>query len=166
MSAYTEYFLASKSSVVELELLEVSHSAWSKVYRIVRNATLGVTVTLETAAVVSFAYYPLKIDDSGARDDLDTGLTITIGDLGEELPKEMDRVATANAFGEVPKVVYRTYRSDNLAAPLFGPMLLEADNFSFREDGMSFAARAPSLNTTKTGEFYRLERFPMLRGFL
>lgn len=166
MSAYTEFFLNSKSSVVQLELIEISHSKFTKTYRVVRNAMQGVTVTLETGATATFQYYPLRIENNGSRDDLDQSFTITLGDLGEVLPTELDSVASRDGFGEKPRVVYRTYRSDDLTRPLFGPVILEVESFAFNREGSTFTAKAPSLNINKTGELYLLERFPMLRGFL
>lgn len=166
MSAYTEFFLNSKSSVVQLELIEISHSKFTKTYRVVRNAMQGVTVTLETEAQATFDYYPLRIENNGSRDDLDQSFTITLGDLGEVLPTELDSVASQDGFGEKPRVVYRTYRSDDLTRPLFGPVILEVESFAFNREGSTFTAKAPSLNINKTGELYLLERFPMLRGFL
>lgn len=166
MSAYSEFFLSSRSSVVQLELIEISHPNFTKVYRVVRNAVNGVTVTLETGSPTTFDYYPLKIENTGSRDDLDQSFTFTLGDLGEVLPKELDAVASGDGFGSKPTVLYRTYRSDDLTKPLFGPVLLEVESFAFKREGSTFSAKAPSLNVNKTGERYELERFPMLRGFL
>lgn len=166
MSRYTEFFLNSKSSVVQLELLEISHPNFTKIYRVVRNAVEGVTVTLETGQSAQFDYYPLKISAIGARDNLDQALTINLGDLGDVLPKELDEVSSASGFGIKPTVVYRTYRSDDLLRPLFGPVLLEVESFAFNREGSTFEAKAPSLNINKTGERYKLDRFPMLRGYL
>jgi len=166
MSNYSEFFLNSRSSVVQLELVEITHPNFTKVYRVVRNAVQGVTVKLETGANATFDYYPLRIENNGDRDDLDQSFTFTLGDLGDVLPKELDAVALGNGFGEKPRVVYRTYRSDDLTQPLFGPINLEVESFAFNRDGSSFTAKAPSLNLNKTGETYTLERFPMLRGFL
>lgn len=166
MTTYAEFFLNSKSSVVQLELLEISHPDFTKVYRIVRNAVQGVTVTLETLASATFDYYPLKIENAGVRDDLDQAITINLGDLGEVLPKELDEVSSNSGFETKPLVVYRTYRSDDLTRPLFGPVVLEVTTFAFNREGSTFEAKAPSLNVNKTGELYKLDRFPMLRGFL
>lgn len=166
MTNYTEFFLKSKSSIVQLETLEISHPDFTKVYRIVRNAVKGVTVTLETLQSVSFDYYPLQIENAGIRDDLDQAIKINLGDLGDVLPKELDEVSSNNGFGIKPTVVYRTYRSDDLSRPLFGPVTLEVSSFAFNREGSTFEAKAPSLNITKTGELYKLDRFPMLRGFL
>lgn len=164
--SYAEFFLNSKSSVVQLELLEISHPNFTKVYRIVRNAVKGITVKLETGDSASFDYYPMRIENNGAKDDLDQSFTITLGDLGEVLPKELDSVASAQGYNVKPVVTYRTYRSDDLTRPLFGPVLLEVESFAFNREGSTFTAKAPSLNINKTGELYTLERFPMLRGFL
>lgn len=164
--SYAEFFLNSKSSVVQLELLEISHPNFTKVYRIVRNAVKGITVKLETGDSASFDYYPMRIENDGMKGDLDQSFTITLGDLGEVLPKELDSVASAQGYNVKPVVTYRTYRSDDLTRPLFGPVLLEVESFAFNREGSTFTAKAPSLNVNKTGELYTLERFPMLRGFL
>ena len=166
MSRYTEFFLNSKSSVVQLETLEVSHPDFTKTYRVVRNAVEGVTLTLENGNSATFDYYPLQIENAGVRDDLDQSIKINLGDLGEVLPKELDKVSSNDGFGTKPIVIYRTYRSDDLSRPLFGPVTLEVSTFAFNREGSTFEAKAPSLNINKTGEIYSLDRFPMLRGFL
>lgn len=166
MSSYAEFFLKSKSSVVQLETLEILHPNFTKTYRVVRNAVEGVTVTLENGNSATFDYYPLQIENAGVRDDLDQSIKINLGDLGEVLPKELDEVSSNNGFGTKPIVIYRTYRSDDLSRPLFGPVTLEVSTFAFNREGSTFEAKAPSLNINKTGEIYSLDRFPMLRGFL
>ena len=166
MTTYAEFFLKSKSTVVQLETLEISHPNFTKTYRIVRNAVEGVTLTLENGQVVSFDYYPLQIENAGVRDDLDQSIKINLGDLGEVLPKELDEISSNNGFGTKPTVIYRTFRSDDLSRPLFGPVTLEVSTFAFNREGSTFEAKAPSLNINKTGEAYKLDRFPMLRGFL
>ena len=166
MTNYAEFFLKSKSSVVQLETLEISHPDFTKIYRVVRNAVQGLTAVLENGSSVAFDYYPLAIENAGVRDDLDQAITVNLGDLGEVLPKELDEVSSNEGFGIKPTVVYRTYRSDDLTRPLFGPVTLEVTSFAFNREGSTFEAKAPSLNVNKTGELYKLDRFPMLRGFL
>jgi len=166
MPDYATFFLNSLSSVAQLELLEITHPDFTQDYFIVRNATNGVTVTLEDLSSQDFKYYPLKITSVGTRENLDFGVRVDLGDLGEVLPVELDAVAAAAGYGVKPVVKYRTYRSDDLTAPLYGPVTLEAGDFSFTRDGCSFEAKAPSLNISETGEIYSLDRFPMLRGFL
>lgn len=166
MSDYSEFFLGSKSNVVQLECLEISHSAFSKTYYVVRNATAGVTVTHEDSTVHTYEYYPLAVRGIGDRENLDFGLDITLGDLGELIPMELDRVREADKFSERPIVKYRTYRSDLLSSPLYGPVKLEIQEIPRNREGASFTAKAPSLNISQTGEIYTIDRYPMLRGFL
>lgn len=166
MSDYSEFYLNSKSSIIQLETLEISHPNFTKTYRVVRNATLGLTATLETDETVDFDYYPLRISGSETRDNLDFSIKVDFGDLGEIIPTEIDEVSDANGFLTKPLVVYRTFRSDDLTKPLYGPLALEIGAFSFKREGASFEAKAPSLNINKTGEIYSFDRFPMLRAFL
>ena len=110
MSDYTEFYLNSDSNIVQLETIELSHSDFTQTYRVVRNATNGITATTEAGASVAFTYYPLAIDAGETRENLDQSFKITLGDLGEILPAELDAVATANGFDEKPVLIYRTYR--------------------------------------------------------
>jgi hypothetical protein len=164
--AAIDYFLNSTRDVVALELLEISHPSFTQVYRRVRNAPAGVTVTLETAEVALFTHYPMRITELGDQSDLDTGIRIDFGDLGEILPLEVDAVYDADNMDVKPTVIYRVYRSDDLTAPLIGPWELEVNTFSFKREGASFEASAPYVNRNKTGETYNLTRFYPLRGFL
>jgi hypothetical protein len=93
-------------------------------------------------------------------------LKIQLGDLGEILPKELDAISAGVGFGIKPTLKYRTYRSDDLSAPLYGPITLEISALTFKKEGAAFEAHAPRLNSTATGELYSTIRFPMLRGFI
>jgi hypothetical protein len=166
MSAYAQFFFSSFSAVVELDTIELSHPNLSQVYRFVRNNANGITATLETGAAVDFAYYPLTITRQGSNTDLDQKLQINLGDLGEMLPTELDAIAAANNFVTKPVVIFRSYRSDNLTAPLYGPIQFNADNIAFNQTGATISANAPQLNTAETGELYTVDRFPMLNGLL
>lgn len=166
MSAALEYFLTSSRDIVAYETIEISHPSFTQVYRRVRNNANGITARLETGALVDFPYYPMLIEELGNSVDLDSGLRITFGDLGEVLPLELDAVSTANTFSTKPTVVYRVYRSDDLEAPLLGPLTLKVTTFTFNDEGATFQAEAPYANQNKTGETYNLTRFYMLRGYL
>jgi hypothetical protein len=166
MSEYSEFFLNSKASIVELELLQISHSSFTQTWNVVRNATEGVTVLHEDEEEYQYDYYPMRLSASQSKDDLDYSLKVEFGDLGEIISNEIDAVRNDDNFIELPKVVYRVYRSDNLEAPMYGPIVLEIKAFDFTKDGAMFEAKAPSLNLSSTGETYSLPRFPMLRGLL
>jgi len=164
MSAYTDFFLNSKSRIVQLECIEISHPNFSKVYYVVRNATLGVTVTHEDSSVHTYEYYPLDIVAGSDSDDLDQEYKISVGDLGDMLPNEVDAVRVAGGLGVKPTVIYRAYRSDDLTHVLMGPTVLQIKTLSFTRDGATFEASAPLLNMSQTGEIYDLNRFDPLRG--
>lgn len=166
MSAYDDFFLNSESSIIQLELIEISHPNFSKVYRIVRNSIQGVTVTLEDSTEETFDYYPLSIKPTGSSTDLDQTLEINLGDLGEVVPFELDLIAASCGFSIKPIINYRTYRSDDLTAPMFGPQLFQINTISFTKDGATISASAPRLNLNQTGEIYGMDRFTMMRGFL
>lgn len=166
-SAALSYFLGAKRNVVALELVEISHPSFSQVYRRVRNARAGVTVTLEGAGgEQTFDYYPMNIVELGDSADLDTGIRIDFGDLGEVIPLELDNAYAADNMVTKPEVVYRVYRSDDLTAPLIGPLRLQASSFSFTREGASFEASAPYVNNNRTGQVFNLSRFFTLRGFV
>lgn len=166
MSTPAEFFLGSNRSVVQLETLEITHPSFSKAYRVVRNARKGITAKIESGSSVSFDYLPMKVTNSGARDDLDNGIQVSIGDLGQTIPKELDRVFNDNAFAVLPICTYRSYRSDDLTHILIGPYKFEIKAIAQDQQGATFEAKAPGLNQSKTGELYRIDRFAMLRGFL
>lgn len=166
MSVYTEYFLNSKASIVQFECLEISHSDFSQVYRLVRNATNGLEVTHEDAEVATYVYCPMRLELTGPRDDLDQILKVTLGDVGAIVAQELESVRVNDGSNERPVVLYRTYRSDDLDTPLYGPLTLEVKKVNMTPEGAQFEAKAPSLNTNKTGEKYAIARFPMLRGLL
>lgn len=166
MPDYIGFFLNSKTTVVQFETIELTHPSFSKIYRLVRNKTDGLTATLETAASVLFDYCPMRIGRESLQDDLDYSIAIELGDLGEIVPIELDAVADDDDFSTKPVIKYRLFRSDDLTAPMFGPTSLEVTEFSFTKTGCKFNAHAPLLNLARTGEVYSLVRFPMLRGFL
>ena len=166
MSQYSEFFLNSAASVVPLETLEISHPSFSQTYYIVRNAIAGITATLEDSTTKTFTYYPLTVKQTGSSDDLDQKMQIQLGDLGEVVPEEIDRVVTAGTFGVKPTLIYRSFRSDDLSAPMDGPYIYEITSIGSKKGFSSFAAQAPSLNATRTGEFYTTDRFPMLGAFV
>lgn len=165
MSLYTQFFLNSMSSVVPLETLEISHPSFSQVHNVVRNSTrTGITATLETGVATDFVYYPLQIKPTSSQNDLDQKLQIQLGDLGELVPNEIDNCFAAGTMLTKPIVNYRVFRSDDLTKPMDGPFRYEITTLSMKQTGSGFAAEAPRLNTSRTGEIYTIDRFPMLAG--
>lgn len=166
MTDYLEFFLKSSSDIIEFETIQLSHPNFTKVYYIVRNNGNGLTAQIEGGAFITFEYFPMVIEEITSTNDLDYGLKIEFGDLGENLPFELDSVFDAGAMFTEPVLIYRSYRSDNLTTPMFGPIELKIKNFTFNHTGCSFEAKSDRANLQKTGEVYTVNRFPMLRGLL
>lgn len=167
MSDYIGFFLNSDSSIVPLETLEISHPSFSKTYYIVRNAPInGITATLEDGTTQNFDYYPLSIKKTGSSDDLDQTLDIQLGDLGAEIPNEIDRCFAADTMLTKPTLIYRVYRSDDLTAPMDGPFRFEIASVPRKKAASGFQASAPKVNVSRTGQQYTLTRFPMLRALV
>lgn len=166
MPDLTDYYLNSRSNIVQYETLEIYHIDFTKTYFVVRNNTKGLTATLETSSSQFFDYCPMRITQNTVGNDLDFVLTIEFGDVGELLPFELDEVFDANGLFTKPTLKYRTFRSDDLSSPMFGPIELEVTEFSFDRYGAKFEATATKTNSQKTGELYTIDRFPMLRAFL
>ncbi len=167
MTSYSEYFLNSRMDIVAYDLFEITHPFFTQTYRIVRNNAAGLTVDLDPDNLgVFFTFYPVQVSTVSARDDMDTGLKIDFGDLGEIIPNEIDALVLVDGFRAKPAVRYWTYRSDDLTQPIFGPINLEVTQMDFNDQGVGFEAHAPLINLTRTGEHYVITRFPMLRGFL
>ncbi len=168
MSDYSEYFLGGRIDTRAYELIEITHPDFTKPNRIVRNSDYAQALTVDLSPSeqdVEFVYYPAAIQQLGARDDLDTGIRMDLGDVGTIVPDEMDAVAEAGGYTEKPALRYWLYRSDNLTSPMYGPLHLEIPTFAFNSEGASFEARPPTLNSTKTGERLTTDRIPMQKGF-
>lgn len=164
---YTDFFLNTAPTVRRIETLEIAHSDFTQSYFIQYSDPNNVTLTLENGGGNQlFTYFPVSIKPNGSSSDLDSSVSIRLGDLGQTLPAELDAVRTADGFDEKPSVKYRVYRSDDTSAPAYGPLTFEITAINFDESGASFEASARALNLNRTGQRYTVERFPMLNGFI
>jgi hypothetical protein len=179
MSALTEFFLSSPWHVRQLDLLEIEHPNFTQTYRIVRNAYRKLPSSTPTVPVwgvevehegglgpFEYVHCPMSVKPIGNGADLTQELSVTLGDLGEIISKEVAAVTAANKMDIRPTLKFRCYRSDDLLEPIFGPVTLELKDVTTSEEGTSFNAIAPLLNVSRTGVLYTTEQFPMLRGFL
>lgn len=167
MADYVGFFLDSSPAVYRIDTLEISHPDFTQTYWVQSAVPDGVTLELEDAGGPQvFQYVPLEITPSAGANDLDAGLTVAFGDLGEILPREIDAIMEADALDVKPTVKFRVYRSDDLTAPMYGPDTFELSALNFTQDGATFEINARTLNMNRTGERYTVTRFPMLAGFL
>ena len=163
-----EFFLKGRKDVVYVETIEVIHPEFTKSLRVVRNVTTGWSAKLNNtdANRVDFIYFPLSIEVGSSKTDLDQSLTITVGDLGEVLPDELNRVLESDKMDVKPIIKMRCYASNDPDTVLFGPITLQIDSFNYNEQGTSFVATAPNLNKARTGEVYSTTRFPFIKSLI
>lgn len=167
MSLLSEFFLGSSPSIVQLDCLEIAHPNFSQTYRLVRNAPNSIDVTHEGPdGPYTYGYCPMIVTPLGSSTDLSQSLSVTLGDLGEIIRAEIANITEANGMNTRPTLTFRVYRSDDLSAPIFGPILLEMAKITCSAEGASFQAVAPELNASRNGETYTVEKFPMLIGLL
>lgn len=165
MTTDYEFYLVGNPQTVRLQLIEISHPAFSKTYRFVRNHALGVTVT-QNGEQVFYEYMPIQLQKSKASNDLDQSLSITIGDVSEIIPDEIDRVRQSNLFSTVKPVVnYREYYAHDLTTPCLEDILLEVTDYSIQREGTAFRAEARDITNTKTGLVYNLDSHALLRAY-
>ncbi|MDQ2139591.1 DUF1833 family protein [Alcaligenaceae bacterium B3P038] len=163
---YIRFFLDRRRSVYEIETVELSHPSFSKTYYLLHRHRRPMTLTLENGQAVTFEYVPMRLTPLGASGDLDYGVQVVLGDLGEIIPDEVDRIQAAGTMRIRPVAKFRSWRSDDLTKPMILPVKLEVGDLSRNREGATFNAMAPRLNLVRTGEIYKVERFPMLTGFL
>lgn len=164
---WVDFFFGAPSSTAEVPTLEISQPDFSQVWRVQAKYREGFWARLESGEQVFFQYVPLGLKLLEDRGNLDFGMTVTLGDLGEILPDEIQRARAAGSLRtSPPRVVYRSYRSDDMERPMFGPVVLQARTITRSPEGSQFDATAPQVNVSKTGRVYRSDEFPMLRGFL
>lgn len=162
-----KFYLGGLREQALLEFFEIKHSALSQVWRITKNYPDGVTIRHEDGRSYNYEYWPAAVSFDGRKVDLDSGLRLDLGDLGELMPKEIDRIIRADSLGEKPLLLYRIYSGDNLDEPLSGPITYEIHSVSRNAEGSSLEAKAPLINTSGTGLIYQLDGpFEPLRDYL
>jgi hypothetical protein len=166
MPDYTGFFLNSKRNVIAFETLEISHPNFSQTFYLVRNKRPTLSATLEgDEDPTVFQFVPMRLRLPEKSRPLDQSIEIQLGDLGEILPAEIDAVKAADAMQTRPLLKYRAFRSDDLSAPMRGPITLAIHDVTRNREGAVIVARANRLNVNRTGETYDPERFDMLRAY-
>ena len=159
------FYLAGDPNEVLIRCIELSHPAWLKTWRIVQNNADGLTVTHEDGTVHDYEYVPLLVEFGTNSDDLDQEITIGVGDLGVDMPLELDRIHDSLIYNTIrPRLNYREYILSDLTTPVVTINNLQAEDSEELEEGEVFVFRAERMNLTKTGEVYTLDNTPTLRS--
>lgn len=160
------YHLVGNAHDVMLECIEISHPAFSRVYRYVRNHTKGVTAIHEDGEIAYYEYAPIKLQRGQSNEKLSQTITVTIGDLGMIIPQEVDRLYGSEHELEHPMLTYRSYLLSNLNEPFETARGLKITENTPQPWGAMFKAQVRSLNDNKSGRGFTLDKWRALRGFL
>ncbi len=159
-----EFYLEGDRGVALIETYEISHPAFSRTYRYVRNDGRGGDFTLENGFVEHFEFYPLEATRIPVNDNLDATLAVTLGDVNDILASEVDALRASVHMSERPKLTYRSYASNDYTTVLEGPFVLDIMAAERRAGISQLDAEVPRLNDLRTGERYTVSRFPMILG--
>lgn len=161
------YWLNGTPDDVRLQLVEIKHPSFQRVYRIVQNHAYGVRVKLPDGKWYDFEYVPLSIQKGANSDDLDQEITVAVGDLGEIFPKEIQRLRNSAQYAQTEPILnYYEYNLSDLSKPQVSVTGLKVTDYEPKREGGVFTCKARQMNVTKTGETYNLDDYPTLRGFI
>ena len=159
------YWLVGRHDDARLECIEITHPSFSRSYRFVRNHAQGVTVRHENGEWREYDYLPITVQPSKSSDNLQQSFTIGIGDVGDVMPYEIQRLRNGSYSNVRPTVNYRVYLTSDLTKPLTSVLGLEVTDNQPKQQGAVFVCKAKETNKTATGIKYTLDAFPTLRGF-
>jgi hypothetical protein len=161
-----DFYLNSKTNVIQYETLEITHPNFSQTYRIVRNNRLGADLSIDGVNLVHFDYIPFKLERTTTDATMTQSMKVTLGDLGVIIHNEISNLIANNGYLTRPSVTVRAYRSDQPMAPIFGPYSLIALDITVTRDGAAFEIQPERLANKRTGMVYDLNTYPGLRGYL
>lgn len=158
------FFASAPQTKYVVPMLEIQHSAMSKIWYLWREAITG-TITLETGAIVQpeAANFSAKLAGTPAHLDQEFSFTLSTVDIEDQFRDELDRIPIDTE--EKIALTYREYLSDDLTYPNV-VAVLQVESLSFERGAATVSAVSPRLNVSRTGELYTPRDIPMLRGFL
>ena len=160
-----DYWLRGRHDDVRLECIEIKHPSFSRDYRFVRNHADGVRARHEDGVYRDYEYLPMTVRAAKAADDLQQSFTMGIGDVGEIVPNEIDRLRRGTHRTVRPVVNYRVYLTSDLANPMNSVRGLEITDNQPQKQGAVFACKARELNKTDTSVIFTTNLLPTLAGF-
>ena len=160
-----EYWLRGRHNDVRLECIEITHPSFTKHYRFVRNHADGVRVKHENGLWYDYEFLPLTIKPAKSADNLQQIFTIGIGDVGDIMPREIDRLRRGTHSTVRPTLNYRVFLTSDLTEPMTSVRGLEITDNQPQKRGAVFSCQAKELNKTSTGILFTIDLFKSLRGF-
>lgn len=159
------HWLAGNHDEFGIECIEIIHPSFTKHYHFVRNHEDGVRVKHNDGVYKDYEFLPLAIKPSRSANDLQQGFTIGIGDVGEIMPNEIDRLRRGSHRTVRPKLNYRVYLNSDLDSPMRSVLGLEITDNQPKKQGAVFICKARELNKTDTSVLFTSSLFPSLAEF-
>jgi hypothetical protein len=158
-----EFFASAPQTKYRIEVVEISHSAMTKVYRLWREPFDGEVTTED--GLVPVQPMNFEIERAGSERHLDQVYKVRLDtvDVSDEFHGQLDRIPLNTE--ERIRIVLREYLSDDLA-DMQTRAVLQAESISHSLGAAVITAASPRLNVTRTGEIYAPRDVPMLRNFL
>ncbi|AOA58238.1 DUF1833 family protein [Acinetobacter larvae] len=158
MSEYTSFYLNAPGTVAEVNCIEIKHPTFSFFLQSYDEDTFA--VTHENGQRQFYVYLPMQIDRSNVNNDLEQVVKMTINDFDDRLIEAYNNIQDKRPV----EFRQRIYRDNNLDSPMIVLQTLHVTSMSKDSKGnVTFEAKAPELNSVRTGDTYTFERFPMLR---
>lgn len=158
------FFASAPQNAHLIDVIEISHSAMTKVYRLWREPDPGeVTTSDGPGQLVEPWNFLLKRAGSDAHLDQLYEIPFDTTDAMDEFREQMARIPLGTT--ERVRLVLREYLSDDLD-DMLSEAVLQVQDVSYKVGAALIKAAPPRYNLTRTGELYDLRTIPMLRNFL
>lgn len=109
-----DFFFTEHPALIKYECVSITHPNFSQDFNLVRNSAIGLKVEADPPEnYIEYTYVPMEVKTLGSGHDMDQSMEFTIGDVGELLPAEIERISAANGFQTKPTIVYREYASNS-----------------------------------------------------
>ena len=152
----------------QVEVIELSHSAFTKSYYLAHQLKDDFQVTLETGETVTVQYAPMTVEKESSGSLLLGDRSITIQQINDLVAREEERIPVSSTEKPVVKVRTFVMRKDGTCSGVAsGPYKLFVSSIDYNESNNSCKLTCSTVptNIAECGEVATIERVPMLAGF-
>jgi len=143
-----------------IDTISIYHPLISQTYYLAK-LPYDITATLEDTDIVTFLASQFEPQMNSTKDDLNQDFAFTFADVDNTLDNELNLIPLND---ETPiEITYRGYISDNLLYPAI-VYYLNVTEVARRKGAFTISCGVSQMNWQKTGLYYDLETFPMLKG--
>ena len=152
----------------QVEVIELSHSAFTRPYYLAHQLKDDFQVTLETGETVTVQYAPMTVEKESSGSLLLGDRSITIQQINDLVAREEERIPVSSTEKPVVKVRTFVMRKDGTCSGVAsGPYKLFVSSIDYNESNNSCKLTCSTVptNISECGEVATIERVPMLAGF-